>query len=123
MRRKRKKEDVIFLHLRTPSRDECSLLIVGISDPPLKVKVFIQTIRHDETRDETTTKRGTRMSNEYKILNKLCPVYYDKNADLVVRKVYPFEHYHNIRQARHLWTGAFVKLVLDEKTENDYRFR
>lgn len=99
------------------------LLIVGISDPPLKVKVFIQTIRHDETRDETTTKRGTRMSNEYKILNKLCPVYYDKNADLVVRKVYPFEHYHNIRQARHLWTGAFVKLVLDEKTENDYRFR
>ena len=30
-------------------------------------------------------------------------------------------YYHDIKDARPLWRQAFVKLDIDEKTENDYR--
>ena len=38
-----------------------------------------------------------------------------------INKVFPLEHYHNEKNAKHLWTQAIVKLVLEEKTGNDYQ--
>lgn len=98
------------------------LYLIGKSIPPITVKDFIQTIRYDDTLDESTGKYKTKMSFEYKILKRLFPAYYDKNAGQVMHKVFPFEYFHDIKQAKHLWTEAFVKLILDERTENDYRF-
>lgn len=98
------------------------LYLIGKSYPPPTVKDFIQKIRYDDTLDERTRKHRTKMSNEYKILKRLVPVYYEKNAGQILHKVFPFEYFHDIKQARHLWRGAFVKLILDERTENDYRF-
>ena len=49
------------------------LYVIGKSYPSLRVKEFIQAIRYDDTRDERTGKHRTKMSYEYKILNKSLP--------------------------------------------------
>jgi hypothetical protein len=86
------------------------LYSIGRNNPPLKVKAFIQTNRRNE---------AERMSYEYKILHKLCPVFYERNKDPVLRIINsPYEHYQRNREARPLW---IAKLVLDEETENEYR--
>ena len=71
-------------------------------------------------KEQENTELRCHMNIKYSINSS--PVYYDKNADLVVHKVYPFEHFHDIKLAKYLWTGTFVKIVLDKKTENDYHF-
>lgn len=45
------------------------LYIIGESNPLIKVKEFIQAIRRNEDK---------KLSIEYKILNKLCPVFYGR---------------------------------------------
>ena len=88
------------------------LYIIGESNPPIKVKEFIQAIRRNEDK---------KLSIEYKILNKLCPVFYGRKKDPTLYIISPYEHYHNIKEARPLWTTAFVKLSVDEGMENDYQ--
>ena len=90
------------------------LYTIGKEDPPLKVKRFIEEIRFHE--DEKP-----KMSSEYKVLKKLCPVYYIKKQEPIIHIISPYEFYHDIKDARPLWRQAFVKLDIDEKTENDYR--
>jgi hypothetical protein len=86
---------------------------IGRNNQPLKVKEFTQTNRRRE---------AERMSYEYKILRKLCPVLYERKKDPIVRIINnPYEHYRGNRETRPLWTGAFAKLVLDEETENVHR--
>jgi len=88
------------------------LYTIGRGNPPLMVKHFVQVIRFDESES---------MSYEYKILKKLCPVYFLKKEDPIVHLINPYEYYHDIKTARPLWINALVKLVIDERTENDYR--
>jgi hypothetical protein len=95
------------------------LFKVGSKDPPIKVRNFIQDIRRDDTRDQETG-RKKKMSYEYKIQAKLCPPY-GKKADPIINRLYQFEAYNNIEESKYLWTMAFVKLVLDERTDNDYQ--
>ena len=91
---------------------------VGSKDPPIRVRDFIQDIRRDDTRDQKTGHKK-KMSYEYKILAKLCPSY-GKKADPIMNRLYPVDAYHYIEESKYLWTRAFVKLVIDERTANDY---
>ena len=90
------------------------LFKVGSKDPPFKVRDFIQDIRRDDTPDQETG-RKKKMSYEYKILAKLCPAY-GKRTDRIINKLYPFDAYSNIDEAKNLWIGAFVKLGLPMTT-------
>lgn len=105
-----------FMNLKSVSD---YLYKVGSKDPPVKVKDFIQDIRRDNTHNEVTG-RKKKMSYEYKILAKLCPAY-GKKTDPIINKLDPFDAYNNIEEAKYLWTRAFVKLVIDERTAYDYQ--
>lgn len=80
------------------------LFRIGISSK-LQVKDLFQLIRFDE---------NTKMSREYKIFKRLCPIYYGRADCSILDMLNPFGAYkiHNpAGEDKHLWTTALVKLT------------
>lgn len=97
------------LPLRDLGHTRDYLFLIG-SSLQLRSKDFFQSIRRNEDK---------KMSYEYKIFKKLCPIY-GRSGCPVLNMLDPYRAYSNVEEDKYLWTNALVKLTVDQSTEDEY---